>query len=209
MWLGQAPQTDYMKERTHGTFRHWLEYSGGMLTDWGAHHNDIAQWGLGTDRSGPIAVEGTGKRDDRPNCYNAFYEFNVTFTYPNDITLLCSNTGENGVEFIGEEGSIFVSRGTIRASDQKLLEDPLPANAIKLYVSNDHHGNFVDCIRSGKPTICDAEIGYRSVSVCHLANICLRLGGGKLEWDPKREQFDHSKDANALLSRPQRPPWHV
>jgi predicted dehydrogenase len=211
MWLGPAPSNEYVKERTHGTFRWWLDYSGGMLTDWGAHHNDIAQWGLGYDRSGPISVEGLGKGPDPigHNCYTTFPEFDLDFTYDNGTILHVTNKGENGIHFQGEEGWIFVSRSKIEASDQKLIDDPLPANAIKLYESNDHTGNFIDGIRSRKQPICDAEIGYRSVSICHLSNICLRLGGDKLLWDPKKEQFKDNPAANAMLSRPARKPWKV
>ena len=201
MWLGPAPWTDYIKERTHGSFRHWLEYSGGMMTDWGAHHNDIAQWGLGMDRSGPVAVESIGVRRSGPGCFNAFLEFDVTYTYANGVTLLATNKGENGVDFEGEEGSIFVSRGTLRASDPQLLEDPLPANATRLYRSDDHMGNWLDCIRSRKQPICDVETGHRSVSVCHLGNISLRLGGRRVEWDPVKEMFKNDAEANAMLAR--------
>ncbi|MGQ9525769.1 MAG: Gfo/Idh/MocA family protein [Armatimonadota bacterium] len=211
MWLGQAPWTEYVPERTHGTFRYWYEYSGGMVTDWGAHHNDIAQWGLGMDRSGPIRVESVGKLPSTtgPNCFNVHTEFDITYTYPNGVTLLCTNKGENGVLFEGDEGWIFVSRGTIRASDQKLLTDPLPANAERLYVSNDHMGNFIDCIRTRKQPICEPEIGHRSVTVCHIGNISLRLGGRKLTWDPKRERFTNDAEANKMLSRPMRKPWKL
>ncbi|MGC8832750.1 MAG: Gfo/Idh/MocA family protein, partial [Armatimonadota bacterium] len=125
------------------------------------------------------------------------------------VTLLCSNKGENGVLFEGEEGWIFVNRGTIRASDERLLKDPLPSNAVRLYVSNDHMGNFIDCIRTRKQPICHAEIGHRSVTVCHIGNISLRLGGRKLEWDPKRERFKGDAEANKMLSRPARKPWVV
>jgi predicted dehydrogenase len=209
-WLGPAPLADYMPERTHGSFRHWLDYSGGMLTDWGAHHNDIAQWGLGMDRSGPVTVEAIGRGPlIGKNCYSAFPEFNVTYTYANGVTMLCTNQGENGVDFEGENGSIFVSRGTIRASDDALLSDPLPANAVRLINSNDHMDNFIDAVRTRKAPICDVETGHRSVTVCHLANICLRLGGRKLEWDPVHEVFKNDKEANAMLSRPRRGPWKI
>jgi predicted dehydrogenase len=209
MWQGPTPAVDYIPERTHGTFRHWLEYSGGMMTDWGAHHNDIAQWGIGADHAGPIAAQAVGVRHFGYNCFNAFQEFEVTYTYPNDVTLITSNKGDNGVLFEGENGWIFVSRSEIKASDQKLLDEPLPSSATRLYVSDDHHGNFVDCIRSRKLPICDVEIGYRSVSVCHIGNICLRLGGRKLEWDPQAEMFKDDKEANTYLSRPTRNGWHV
>ena len=210
MWLGPAPLTEYVKERTHGDFRWWLDYSGGMLTDWGAHHNDIAQWGLGYDRSGPISVEGSGKGPIiGHNCYNTFPEFGLDFAYDNGAVLHVTNQGENGVRFEGEEGWIFVSRGTIQASDQKLIDEPLPANAIKLYESNDHAANFIECIRSRKQPICDAEIGHRSVSICHLSNICLRLGGDKLNWDPAKELFKDNPAANAMLSRPARKAWEL
>ncbi len=209
MWLGPTPPVPYIPERTHGTFRHWLEYSGGMMTDWGAHHNDIAQWGLGTERSGPIAVQAVGTRHFGYNSYNAFQEFSVTYTYPNDIELHCTNEGENGVQFEGEGGWIFVSRGTIRASEQHLLDEPLPGNAVRLYASDDHMGNFIECMRTRKPTICEAEIGHRSVSVCHLGNISLRLGGRHLQWDPHTEHFKNDREAEAMLSRPMRKPWSL
>ena len=210
MWLGPAPSTEYVKERTHGSFRWWLDYSGGMLTDWGAHHNDIAQWGLGTDRSGPVSVEGEATAPHiGHNCYTTFPEFDLNFTYANGVALRVTNQGENGIRFEGDEGWLFVSRSRIEASDQKLIDDPLPADAIKLYESNNHTGNFIDGIRSRKQPICDAEIGHRSVSICHLSNICLRLGGNKLLWDPAKEQFKDNPEANAMLSRPARKPWKV
>ncbi|MDW8206260.1 MAG: Gfo/Idh/MocA family oxidoreductase [Chloroherpetonaceae bacterium] len=210
LWLGPAPWTEYVPQRTHGTFRHWLEYSGGMITDWGAHHNDIAQWALGMDESGPRTVQayGRGPRIGK-DCYNTFPEFSITYTYPDNITMICTNEGENGVDFEGENGSIFVSRSTIRASDPRILEEPLPASATRLYVSNDHMQNFLDCMRSRKLPICDVEIGHRSVTVCHLANISLRLGGRRLEWDPVAEKFKNDREANALLTRPMRKPWHL
>ena len=210
MWLGPAPEADYLFNRTHGNFRWWLDYSGGMMTDWGAHHNDIAQWGMGMDGSGPLSVEAVGQGGIiGTNCYDVFPDFNVTYKYPNEMTLTTSNKGENGVEFIGDAGSIFVSRGVIRASNEKLLTDPLPANAVKLYESNDHMDNFINGVRTNTPTICPAEVGHRSVTVCHLANISLRLGGRHLDWDAKREEFTNSKEANAMLKRQMRGGWRV
>ncbi|MFZ4506166.1 MAG: Gfo/Idh/MocA family oxidoreductase [Fimbriimonas sp.] len=203
MWLGPAPQRDYLFERTHGNFRWWLDYSGGMLTDWGAHHHDISQWGIGTDDTGPISVEGTATNQPNTgvNYYSTFPTYAVTFKYANGVELLSTNEGENGVTFEGDAGWIFVSRGRIAASDPKLLEAPLGANAVRLYASNDHMQNFVDGIRTRTKTICPAEVGHRSVSVCHLANVCLRLGGGKLNWDPEKEEFIGNEMANAMRSR--------
>jgi predicted dehydrogenase len=210
MWLGPAFKTDYVWERTHGNFRWWLEYSGGMMTDWGAHHNDIAQWGLGTERSGPLQIEASGRAPNPGyNCYNTFPEFDIDYAYPGGITLHCTNKGENGIWFHGEDGWIAVGRGWIKASDQKLLDEPLPENAIRLYKSDNHRKDFVDCIRSRKQPICDAEIGHRSVSVCHLGNISLRLGGRRLDWDPVKEEFVNDDEANAYLSRPARKPWVI
>ena len=210
MWLGPARQTDYVRERTHGEFRWWLEYSGGMMTDWGAHHNDIAQWGLGTERSGPVWIESTGiAANPGNNCYNTFPEFTITHTYADGTPLTCTNKGPNGVQFNGEEGWIFVDRGQIKASDQKLIDDPLPASATRLYVSDDHAKNFVECMRSRKPCICEAEIGHRSASVCHLGNISLRLGGRKLHWDPGAEEFIGDDEANMYVKRPMRKPWKI
>lgn len=220
MWLGQAPKTDYVKERTHVTFRYWWEYSGGTMTDWGAHHNDIAMWGIGLERSGPVAIEGKPLVEMIPGGFTAFSEYAVNYTYANGVTHSCASTPANawngsvldksgqqhGVKFEGSDGWIFVTRGRIEASKPELLETPLPANAERLYVSANHMGNFFDCIRSRKAPVADAEIGHRSVSVCHLGVIALRLGR-KLTWDPAKEQFTGDNEANSHVSRPMRGPW--
>jgi predicted dehydrogenase len=221
-WLGPTPKVDYVEltkgsqtyTRCHYEFRWWYDYSGGKMTDWGAHHNDIAQWGLGMDESGPIAVEGEGTPPSKePNSYNCHPNFKVTYTYANGAKLVCTSGGENGVKFVGEGGQwIFVSRGKIEASDgdaktSKLLNEPLPKEATRLYVSTSHMGNFIDGVRSRKPCICTAEIGHRSVTVCHIGVIATRTGK-KLKWDPVTERFDDA-DANAMLSRPMRSPWKL
>src|SRR5207244_1194232 len=145
-WLGPTPMVDYMElkrgkdtyTRCHYQFRWWYEYSGGKMTDWGAHHNDIAQWGLGMDGSGHIAIEGMGTPpSSEPNSYNCHPHFTIHYKYANGAELICMSDGENGIKFEGEDGKwIFVSRGTIRASDPKLLEEPLAKDAIRLTVSN-------------------------------------------------------------------------
>ena len=209
-WLGQTPMVEYVKDRCHYEFRWWYEYSGGKVTDWGAHHNDIAQWGLGADDSGPVEVESEcGRPTNEPNSYNCPPDFKITYTYANGVKLFCQSEGENGVRFEGEDGWIFVSRKEIRASDQKLLDEPLPNDATRLYVSDDHMRNFFDCVRDRQTPICPVEVGHRSVSVCHIGNISLRLGGKKLKWDPKEERFFGDALANQMLSRQMRAPWKL
>ena len=211
-WKGPTADVPYVKERAHYEFRWWYEYSGGKLTDWGAHHNDIAQWGLGMDDSGPIAVTASGvKPSDKPNSYNCHPHFAVTYRYANGANLVTTSDGKNGNRFVGDQGWVFVARGNdIVASDPKLLEEPLPANAERLYVSENHMGNFMDGIRTRKRPICDVEIGYRSVTVCHIGAIALRLGI-PLDWDPKAQHFvgPHADKGNAMLSREMRSPWKL
>jgi predicted dehydrogenase len=209
MWLGPAPYAEYVPERTHGSFRHWYEYSGGMMTDWGAHHLDITQWALGADESGPLRVESVGLLHANPRGYNVVTDYEVTYTYPNDVTVVATHKGENGVRFEGDRGWIFVSRGKIEASDEAILKEPLSSGATRLYESNDHIQNFVDCVRDRKDPICTAEIGHRSATVCHIGNISLRLGGRTLNWDPEKERFQGDDEANGMLSRPYRKPWKL
>jgi predicted dehydrogenase len=209
-WQGPTPKVEYVEKRCHYEFRWWYEYSGGKMTDWGAHHNDIAQWGLGADSAGPVAVEAEGEKPTTdPHSYNCHPTFKVTYTYAGGTKLVCTSGGENGVRFEGEGGKwIFVSRGRIDASDKKLLDEPLPADAVRLYVSNDHMGNFLEGVRTRKATVCPAEVGHRSVTVCHLGVIALR-SGMKLKWDPAQEVFVGDAEANKWLSRPLRAPWKL
>jgi predicted dehydrogenase len=220
MWQGQTPVVDYVPERTHVTFRYWWDYSGGTMTDWGAHHLDIAQWGAGHDRSGPAIIEAKPLVEMIPGGFTAYSEYAINYEYANGVKLICQSTPANawngtvidkngqqhGVKFEGDGGWIFVTRGRIEASDPDLLTTPLPASAERLYVSDNHMQNFFDCVRSREQPICDAEIGHRSVSVCHLGVIALRLGR-KLRWDPTAERFISDKDADQYLAREMRKPW--
>lgn len=213
MWQGPAKPVPYLEERTHGSFRHWYSYSGGMMTDWGAHHLDISQWGLGRDGSGPVKIKSEGVMpapDPDKRSFEAVLSYKVTYTYADGVELIATNEGENGVHFYGENGTwIFVSRSTIQASDPKLLDEPLPSGATRLYVSDNHHGNFIDCVRSRQRPICDVEIGHRSASVCHLGNLSIRLGFKELSWDPKKETFvgPNAAEANALKFVPYHGGW--
>jgi predicted dehydrogenase len=222
-WQGQAPAHEYMPERTHLYFRYWTEYSGGTLTDWGAHHNDIALWALGMDRSGPATVEGKLLSKPIPGGYTAPAEYEITYTYANGVEHKCVSTTANnifggkardpkpgerlhGVLFEGSDGWLYVTRGAIDASKKDMLNDKFSATDVRLPVSTDHMGNFFESVRTRKPPICDAEIGHRSATVCHLAGIALRLGR-KLRWDPAKEEFAGDREANAQLAREQRKPW--
>ena len=203
LWLGPAPWVEYCPQRVHYEFRWWHEHSGGKLTDWGAHHNDIVQWALDRDDDGPVSVSSTGVGQPTVGryCYSAFPAFSVDFKYADGVKLNVTDSGENGIRFEGEEGWIFVSRGKITASDQRLIDDPLPSSAPRVYVSNDHAQNFIDCVRSRKETICPAHVGHSSVTVCHMANLSLKLCGRYLEWDPMLQKFNDDDQANGMLMR--------
>ena len=224
VWQGQVASTDYVAEKCHGSFRYWWDYSGGTLTDWGAHHNDIALWGMGLDRSGPVTIEAKPRVEMIPGGYTAFSEYEVHYEYANGVKQVTQSVAENGpdgrefkkadpgkflhgVKFTGTDGWIFVTRGRIEASQPEMLTTPLPTQAQRLYASSNHMGNFIDCMRSRRPPICDAEIGHRSVSVCHLGVIALRLRR-KLQWDPVAEKFKEDNEANAMLSRTMRKPYN-
>src|SRR5205085_10040314 len=150
-------------------------------------------------------------------------QYEVKYTYANGVEHTCKTTtadsifgsldkepppGErhNGIVFEGTDGWIYVRRGFVEASKPEILKDPLPSNAKRLYASNDHMGNFFECVRTRKAPIAEAEIGHRSVSVCHLGAISTRLGR-KLQWDPQKEQFVGDDEANKMVAREQRKPW--
>ena len=218
-WQGQTPVVPYVRERCHGSFRYWWDYSGGTMTDWGAHHNDIALWGIGLERSGPVSIEGKPLVQMIPGGFTAAAEYTVEYTYANGVTHTCRSTNadnpsgggtgkgdHHGVKFEGTDGWLFVTRGNIEASKPELLTTPLSNMQFELYVSNNHMGNFFDCIRSRKPPICEPEIGHRSVSVCHLGVLAIRLGR-KLHWDPDNERFVNDKEADKWIAREQRKPF--
>ncbi len=219
-WQGQTPAVPYVKERTHFSFRYWWEYSGGTMTDWGAHHNDIVLWALGHDGSGPVSIEGKQLVDMIPGGYTAASEYDVTYTYADGVVHTCKSTQgsewwggvkdkdkqQHGIKFIGSDGWIWVTRGTIQASDPDILTEELPESASRVYESRDHMGNFFDCVKSRETTICPAEVGHRSASLCHLGVIAIRLGR-KLDWDPVKEQFVGDAEANSYVAREMRKPY--
>ncbi|HUD46625.1 MAG TPA: Gfo/Idh/MocA family oxidoreductase [Candidatus Baltobacteraceae bacterium] len=219
-WQGQTNAVDYVPQRCHQTFRYWYDYSGGTMTDWGAHHNDIARWALGLD--GPVSIEGAPSIQPIPGGYTAFSDYEVNFTYANGVRQTVKTTKDdtiyggvvnengqhNGIKFEGANGWIWVNRSEIQASDDALLSTPLPDGAERLQVSNDHMQNFFDCVRSRESPVADVETGHRSAALCHLGVIALRLGR-KLDWDPVREKFtgEGAHQDNKWLVRQMRKPF--
>ncbi|NOY42589.1 MAG: Gfo/Idh/MocA family oxidoreductase [Planctomycetes bacterium] len=216
LWQGQTPDVPYIQERSHYTFRWWYEYSGGQMTDWGAHHMDIAQWAI---NSLPVEIHGKAKFPDVADGYNVAIDFNVTYQYANGVTMTVSDTGRNGIMFSGDEGRIFVNRGSLQGKPVEDLKNrPLerknwqaydfdnlerPERAGKLDSIVNHMGNFFDCVQSRRKPISDIESQHRSVSTCHLGNISMHAGR-PLKWDPIKEQFIGDSEADGWLSRPQR-----
>jgi predicted dehydrogenase len=204
-WLGPAPWVPYNEKRCHYTFRWFYDYSGGKLTDWGAHHLDIVQWALGTEQSGPVAVEARGVWPVT-NFFETAVDFEVDYAYANGVTVHATGKGENGITFQGADGEVFVSRSAIHARPQEILDTPVGGDRIVLEASNDHHGNWLSCIRSRRRPISDVEVGHRSASVCHIGNIAMLLGR-PLRWDPAAERFEGDEAANRMLRKPTRGAW--
>jgi hypothetical protein len=217
-WLGQTPQVEFCPERCHGTFRWWFEYSGGMMTDWGAHYVDIAHWALNCEDSGPLTIDGsTTKLPDIANGYNTPVSPVVDLQYAGDVRVRILSGGDHGVLIIGEKGKIFVDRGKITGkpiemqdADEK-LKAPIMEAATALFKGNtakqgNHMGNFFEAFMFGKHPISDVVSQHRVVSTCHLANISIRLGR-KLQWDPASETFVNDAEANTWLKREPRKGW--
>jgi predicted dehydrogenase len=205
-WLGPAPWAEYHHQRCHYQFRFILDYSGGQVTNFGAHNLDIAQWGLGMDESGPVEVSGNGEFPTSglfTTATKVFFEC----VYDNGVRLTCK-TGKFGLTFEGSKGTIYVDRSSIKADPASLLEETIGDDEIHLYKSNDHFQNFLDCVRSRKQPICNAEVGHRSSSICNLGNIAMVLGR-KLKWNPKTERFIDDAQADSMIAREMRGPWKV
>ena len=204
-WLGPAPEMPYTPKRCHYTFRWLYDTSGGKMTDWGAHHLDIAQWANGSSLSGPVEAEGEGEFP-AAGIYDTAISFNVRYRYENGVELIATSEGENGVTLEGTEGQIFVSRSRISADPVEILETEPDSGEVRLYHSTQHHTDWVQSMRNRTRPICDVEIGHRSATVCHLGNIALRLGR-KIHWDPQSETVVGDEEASRMLMRPLRSPF--
>ena len=219
-WLGPAPQRGYNKilapagipdeppddqkdkiawYKNYPDWRNYREFSGGSMTDFGAHHFDIAQWGLAMDDSGPVEV--IPAKDGQP----------MTFKYPNGVIMEKVDDingeaeGSHGVKFIGSEGWVEVTREFLHTKPENLVDKPVPPDGVHFPEVEDHKRDFIDCVMSRKRPIADVEIGARSVTVCHLGNLAY-WHNKTLRWDPKNWRFANEED-NRLLDRPKRAPW--
>jgi predicted dehydrogenase len=209
MWLGPAPDAPYTKDRVHFNFRWIWDYSGGIICDWGAHLFDTAQWANNTERTGPIEVEGTGTFWEG-GLYNTVKEYNVTYRYGNGVTMTCT-PGNPSIKFIGSEGWVGNRgwRGAVEASSEKILNSVIGPEETHLYTNPEgEHDDFLKCIKNRKDPYFPVDIGHRVSTVCHLANIAIKVGR-KLKWDPENEKFEGDDQANKMLSRPMRSPWKL
>lgn len=232
MWLGQTPYIPYTLDRVHPLQGYdrpgWLrceQFGAGMITGWGAHHFDIAHWAMGTEYSGPVEISG---RAEFPTTglWNVHGDYATEMLYDNGVVVTgTTNSKEkpNGVLFTGTEGWIFVSRGAytasandpatagaskaLQASDPKILTSVIGSDETHLYRSSDHHGNWLESVRTRKQNITPAEVAHRSCSACLLQHIAMKLNR-KLYWDPILEQFKNDDEANAMIARPHRPPYN-
>jgi myo-inositol 2-dehydrogenase / D-chiro-inositol 1-dehydrogenase len=224
LWQGQTPDVPYIPERSHYTFRWWYEYSGGQLTDWGAHHIDIAQWGIGEEHSGPVEIETQSSFPNVVNGYNVPIDFRAVYRYASGVEMEVLDHGRNGVMFEGEAGRLFVNRGTVAGAPvEELQQRPFGRGDYRLYGFDvadrpertgkldaiiNHMANFFDCVAARRTPISDVASQHRSVSTCHLGNIAMRLGR-TLKWNPKEEQFVGDSEANTWLRREQRQGFEI
>ena len=205
-WLGPAPWAEYCPARVGVNFRWNLDYSGGQLTDWGGHHPDIAQWGMNTERTGPIAIKNvTGKFAEGP-IYNTATEYSFDCIYANGVTLTISSMERPGVTFEGTDGWVWANRGKHEASSDEILNSVIGEDEVHLYESSNHVKDFLDCVQSRKEPVAPVEVAHRSITLAHLGNIALRRGR-ELRWDPAEEQFVGDEGASEMLRRIYREPW--
>ncbi|WZO98024.1 Gfo/Idh/MocA family oxidoreductase [Isosphaeraceae bacterium EP7] len=206
-WLGPAPDAPYAPARCHVNFRWIFDYSGGNVTDWGGHHPDCAQWGMGTELTGPVEIRNAKGVFAPDPLWNTATEFTFDAVYENGVVMQVANTNPMGVTFVGTEGTIHADRGKFTTDPASLHDSEIKQGEIHLYASDDHFRNFIDCVISRGPTAAPAEIAHRSITVCHLGNIAMRLGRDRLRWDPVAEKILGDDEAAAMLSRPYRSPW--
>ena len=209
LWLGPAPFAKYTKDRVHFHFRWVWDYSGGIVPDWGTHLFDTAQWANDTERTGPVKVEGKGTFW-KGGLYDTPKEYHVEYTYANGVRMILDHGG-TGIRFEGSKGWVQSPawRKPLEASDPKILDSVIGPDETHLFTcAAGEHRNFLDCVKSRKDPYFPVDIGHRVSTLCHLANIALKLER-PLAWDPEKEVFPDDKEANRELSRPMREPWSL
>ncbi len=234
-WLGQAPEADYVSgpstdatrgfvnSRCHQNFRWWYEYSGGKMTDWGAHHVDIAQWALDMDHTGPLWVEGTGTfpvpmKEGHPtvtNRFNTATHFDVTAQFPGGVTMkiLSHSSNDRGILFTGTKGRILVNRNRLVGKPVEQLKDnPLPQDALRQIHGGrplkGHMQNFMDCVATREQPVSNVHSHHRTLTTCHLANIAIRLGR-RIHWDAEKQEIVGDEQANSWQTREQRKGYEI
>jgi len=210
-WLGPAPEAPYHQDRCLYRFRFNYDYSGGQITNFGAHANDLAQWGNNSDDTGPVEIEFLhAKFPPKGSLFNTALETRFRAKYANGVEFLCESSPRMmAVRFEGTEGWIQHGYDGFE-THPKSLETVELRDDERLNFSDDHVGNFIDCVKSRQDPVAPVEVGHRSASLCHLGVIACRLGkkGKTLQWDPAAERFTNDDDANSYLSRDQRQPWN-
>ncbi|MCX8108223.1 MAG: Gfo/Idh/MocA family oxidoreductase [Verrucomicrobiae bacterium] len=214
MWLGPSEMEPYIKARVHMNWRWNYNVGGGQLLDWIGHHCDIAHWGLGSDEIGPLEVEGTGEFPPKDAIWNTCTRYRITCSYPNNVTVIIAGGHEDirsGTKWIGTDGWVWVDRGRFDCSIEEFKDiSKLPDDVrkVKAYYSRDHMRNFLDCVKSRKPTITPVEAAHHSAIPGHLGLISM-LVGRKIKWDAKTETIIGDAEAAKLMSRPYRAPWRL
>ncbi|MHC4103945.1 MAG: Gfo/Idh/MocA family protein [Planctomycetota bacterium] len=214
LWLGPAPSVPYTVKRVHapGNYERpgWmrvLDYCEGMVSNWGTHLNDIAQWGNGTERTGPVEVEGTG-RFPKEGLWNVLLSFEIKYRFANGVRLFY-NISQPYVRFEGTDGWIQANYNdrSVKAHPESILKSPIGPDEIHLPLKSEKR-DFIDAVKTRGQTLEDAEVGHRTTSLCQLGHIAIQVGR-KLKWNPDDERFTNDETANRLLSRPMRSPWHL
>ncbi|MFH1370916.1 MAG: Gfo/Idh/MocA family oxidoreductase [Planctomycetota bacterium] len=210
MWLGPAPRAAYTEKRSHFWWRFILDYGGGEMTDRGAHIIDLAQFINDSDKTGPVEISGTGAIAPGGGVFDAFMEYDFECKYANGVRLVGKSKGPRGLKIEGSDGWIFINihGGRLEAGPEALLNEQTGPGEIQMGRSRSHHQNFIDSVRSRQQPFASAETGHRTATICHLLNIAM-LTGRKLKWDPAKEVITGDEQANRMLSRPMRSPWHL